>query len=320
MSKSEEIRRRKALASADTVDLSGEGEPGEDSHLETMVRLVLPSSEPAIIVSRKIGDTGFSYVFEGQMAGREEMVAVKVMRYSEEGCPDIDSRRVRGFREEASVHRKILEHPRNSGRDGIVKVIHQGEIEGFYMTRNGYKALHYLVTELLEVNPLIDTLFDPKVKTAEKLGIIIRIAKSLEVAHHAGYTHVDVKLANTARCPRTGIIKILDLGNAKPTGSKLDGDYLIATTAYAAPETLDAGVVDERTDIFALGVILSEVFNYGKLPFEGTCRRNKPRRFTNHESIMLGIDDIAYKCLERDPGKRYPSMRELIGDLHSCML
>jgi serine/threonine protein kinase len=314
----DEKDRNAALACAPTVDLSG-STVAEDPDLELKVNLILPSAEPSIGNLSLAASTNFSHVFHGRFTESGEPVVIKTLRYSADGCSDTDRRRAEDFKKEAAVTREAAAHPLNSKRDGIIRVYHSGEIEGFFQVGGRDLSLHYMATEPLEVDRHLEDLSNFQVSHVKKIKRMVWKALSMEVIHHAGYVHADFKPNNTGRCLKSGNVKIFDLGLAKPIGSKIDSDYIVATAEYAAPEVIGAGIVDARTDVFSFGVALFEVFNRDILPFDGVNRRTAPRKFIDPESIILGIDEVAYRCVRIKPAERYQSMGEVADALTACI-
>ncbi len=157
----------------------------------------------------------------------------------------------------------------------------------------------YLVMEYIEGSPINGPLpLDQARKYAEQ------ICDALDAAHRAGITHRDLKPANIL-VSKQGI-KLLDFGIAKmesgpddPTLTQLTRtDALIGTPAYMAPELWEGKKADARSDIYAFGCVLYEILT-GK------------RAAADRVPVAEPLEGILRTCLEKDPGERWQSAREL---------
>jgi eukaryotic-like serine/threonine-protein kinase len=159
----------------------------------------------------------------------------------------------------------------------------------------------------------------------------IQVARGLAAAHAAGVVHRDLKPENVMRS-RQGELKILDFGIARveappdPAQPRLTSDgMIVGTPGYMSPEQLDGADVDERTDIFALGVLLYELAT-GSHPFNATTpggtvakvmAADPPRLETFDPSLPLRLDAILRKCLKPHRSDRYASALDVARDLQS---
>ena len=174
------------------------------------------------------------------------------------------------------------------------------------------------------------------------IGIGVQIALALHEAHTAGIVHRDIKPANVLLCrpdtteeaaspvPRIrvtdfGIAKALDnsFGQALTPGvSAMDLTHdgsLVGTAKYLAPEQIQGGVIDARTDVYALGVVLYEAVT-GRVPWQGDSdlatavarltRDPTPPREIRAE-VPLALEAVILRALARDPAHRYPGAAEL---------
>jgi eukaryotic-like serine/threonine-protein kinase len=181
--------------------------------------------------------------------------------------------------------------------------------------------------ELLEGQTLKHHIATRTLGTAEIARLGSQIADALEAAHAKGTVHRDVKPANVFVTER-GQAKVLDFGLAKLIlpDSEITLEELIQTRGpvgtlpYMAPEQLLGRDVDGRTDIYSLGVVLYEMAA-GERPFrEGLVTHltddilhQKPSAPGNpSSSIPNRLNEIILKCLEKEPGKRYATARELV--------
>jgi serine/threonine protein kinase len=148
------------------------------------------------------------------------------------------------------------------------------------------------------------------------LEIILQVCSALEVAHDAGVVHGGLKPSNIFLLPSpTGAVtvKVLDFGAARLAGGA-DNGVVVGNPFYMAPEQF-GGVSEARTDIYALGVLLYELFS-GTLPFAGPSHGQvMMRHLAEMPAPPPGVDDelgrIILRCLVKTPAGRYPSVRNL---------
>ncbi len=201
--------------------------------------------EPGAVVGRfelvrEIGRGGFGVVYEARDRELGRAVAFKAVRAGERAA----LREERLVREAEAAAR--LSHP------NIVTLHDVGRCE------HG----PYLVLELLRGETLADRLDRGPTSVREALRICVEVARGLAYAHEQGVVHRDLKPANVFLC-EDGQVKLLDFGLAHALGRRrMDG----GTPAYMAPEQWRGAPEDERTDVFALGVLLYRTLA-GELPF-----------------------------------------------------
>lgn len=167
-----------------------------------------------------------------------------------------------------------------------------------------------------------------------------RLAEALAHAHDRGVLHRDIKPSNVL-VTGDALPMLLDFNLAREPRDERDAlaaDHLGGTLAYMAPEHLEAlstgegGGVDARSDVFSLGVLLFEALT-GSRPFPAPSsastvpevlhraaeeRRGPPPRFREeHPEIPAALERVIRRCLEPDPGRRFPTAAELAGDLQA---
>jgi len=191
----------------------------------------------------------------------------------------------------------------------------------------------YLVLELLEGRTLNQELRERKVlPVAEACEIILQACDALAEAHALGIVHRDVKPGNFFLCanPEHQLhVKVLDFGVAKipeavvtrnGEGSLTDGNTLIGTPSYISPEQLqNSKVVDSRSDIWALGVILYEMLA-GHPPFRDAWVPRMLVKIAKEPHVPISeirpglpeeISHIIERCLSKNPSERYGSAADL---------
>ncbi|MDP2997547.1 MAG: serine/threonine-protein kinase [Bryobacterales bacterium] len=185
---------------------------------------------------------------------------------------------------------------------------------------------NYLVMELIEGAPLKGPL--PVEKAVEYAG---QILDALDAAHRKGITHRDLKPANIL-VTKQGI-KLLDFGLAKQAGPPKESDatltaaltgkgQIVGTLQYMAPEQLQGGEADARSDIFAFGCVLYELLS-GKRAFDGSSAASVIAAILEREpaSLVLAppLERVIRKCLAKDPDERFQTARDLKYNLALAM-
>jgi serine/threonine protein kinase/tetratricopeptide (TPR) repeat protein len=157
----------------------------------------------------------------------------------------------------------------------------------------------------------------------EALAIARQIASGLAFAHAAGVVHRDLKPANIMVLP-DGTVKILDFGLAKLLDvSQTSSAAALGTMPYVAPEQILGRPVDERADLWSLGVLLYEMLT-GVVPFRGgdiaatahaILHHDAPRPSATRAELTRSVDDLISALLQKDPTRRYASAQDVAGDL-----
>ncbi len=214
----------------------------------------------------------------------------------------------------------------------VIYEIGEVEREG---RRRGFIAMEYVPGRTLA-----EIAAERRLEVSEILGIMRQIADALAEAHERGVVHRDVKPGNVMMTDR-GFIKVLDFGLAKyaPPGSEetatWSGEHrlheqrgaLLGTLAYMSPEQARGGIVDERSDIFSLGVLLYELLE-GRRPFEGSnsvelleaILREPPPPLVAHEGpLATELGRVVLRMVEKEPERRHPDMGAVRRDLDSLL-
>ncbi len=190
----------------------------------------------------------------------------------------------------------------------------------------------FIAMELVEGETLSERLSAGVLSSDEVLRIGQQLADGLAHAHEHGVIHRDLKSANIVITPE-GRVKVLDFGLARRlTASDLTeastvtvAGTVTGTLAYMAPELLLGRQGDDRSDLWALGVVLYEMAT-GLRPFQERLSTALIDEIIHREPLPPGrirrglsprIEGIILKCLEKEPGSRYASARKLLEDLGS---
>lgn len=193
----------------------------------------------------------------------------------------------------------------------------------------------FLVMEFIDGRELKDIIKDawskiPADDAAKKsnndlfINVAIQISEGLLAAHNKGIIHRDIK-SNNIMVTEGGIVKIMDFGLAQigETKNEADSKSTIGTVGYMSPEQTSGLEVDYLTDIWALGVVLFELFS-GKLPFEGAYEQAVSYSILNEEPANTDqrladtpsdIKSIIVQCLTKDKSKRLNNLKQVISTL-----
>ncbi len=200
-------------------------------------------------------------------------------------------------------------------------------------------VFHFIATEFIEGESLRQRMDRKPLELREVLDIGVQVASALSAAHAAGIVHRDIKPENIM-VRHDGIAKVLDFGIAKLIGQAspapdkevttrdfvgTDPGAVVGTASYMSPEQARGLQVDERADIWSLGVVLYEMIT-GHLPFEGETTRDvtaailkiEPPLLTNYApDAPAELERIVTKTLRKDREERYQVIKELGLDLKS---
>ncbi len=178
----------------------------------------------------------------------------------------------------------------------------------------------FISMDCYEGETLKDRINRGQLSVDDAVDITVQIAKGLQRAHEKEIVHRDIKPANIF-VTTDGFVKILDFGLAKlarQTRLTVSGGT-VGTIAYMSPEQARGDEVDQRTDIWSLGVVLYEMLS-GKVPFAGEFEQAIVYSILNEEAKPLPDDvpaelrTIVTKALAKDPEQRYQSLDEMLKD------
>jgi len=256
-------------------------------------------------IIEKIGEGGMANVYKAKCLLLNRFVAVKVLR------PELvsDEAFVSKFEKEsqaaASLSNPNIVNIYDVGKDGDVRYIVMELVRG--VTLKAYINGH-----------------DGYIPNEEIIEIAKQIAQGLEHAHANRIIHRDIKPHNIL-INEDGIVKVADFGIARAVTSStiVTTQEAIGSVHYSSPEQARGGFVDEKSDIYSLGILLYELATK-KLPFDGDVPVSvamkhikekvvDPTQF--NREIGKGLESVILKAIQKDPMNRYQSSRELIEDL-----
>jgi eukaryotic-like serine/threonine-protein kinase len=194
-----------------------------------------------------------------------------------------------------------------------------GVIHGIDETEDG---LTFIVMAFYDGSSLAQRMANGRLRTKEAIGIARQMALGLGEAHSRGIIHRDVKPSN-AMLTASGLVKIVDFGLARAMSEATASQTgMTGTVRYMSPEQAMDRTLDQRCDIWALGVVLAEMLT-GSSPFQAESLTamlfailNEPPKGLN--GVHTALQPILYKALAKDPEKRYGSCRELLNDLDAA--
>lgn len=255
----------------------------------------------------RIGEGGMSVVYKAKDKLLNRFVAIKILK------PQFinDHKFIDSFRRESQAAAS-MSHP------NIVNIYDVG--------REG--NIHYIVMELIEGRTLSDYIKAQGAMSYPKvIALSKQIAAALSFAHKNHIIHRDVKPHNVMITPN-GTAKITDFGIAKAVNAATivdNTDGIIGSVHYFSPEQARGGYVDEKSDIYSLGIVMYEMLT-GRVPFDGDNPVNIALMHINGEMVppsrlVAGVppalEHIIMKCTDKYPVNRYASADELIEALNN---
>jgi class 3 adenylate cyclase len=248
---------------------------------------------------RKIGEGGVASVFLAQPAGGGVPQVLKVLRLdNEEGVMGLQR-----FMQEFALLAQI-DHP------NVAKIFRQDFCAG-----NGYIAMEYF--PLGDLRSRMRKAMDPGVA----LYYLRQIAAGLEAIHQVGIVHRDLKPDNVMMRD-DGIVAIADFGVAKQVSMMITdtgAGEIVGTPYYLSPEQILGKPIDQRCDMYSLGVMAFEMLS-GRKPYHATTARDLLRLHVNAPvpplpAALHELQPVLQKMMAKDPDKRYESATALLDDL-----
>src|SRR5205814_298087 len=244
-------------------------------------------------IVRKLGAGGMAdvYLAEDQELGR--LVAIKILNDRHAA----DDQFIERFRREAK-NAAGLSHP------NIVSIYDRGEAEGTY----------YIAMEFLDGRSLKELIVGRGPAPVNvSVEYVRQILSALRFAHRHGIVHRDIKPHNVL-VDREGRVKVTDFGIARAGTSQMtEAGSIVGTAQYLSPEQARGGEVDQRSDLYSLGVVLYELLT-GQTPFDGDTPveiamkhlSNVPQQPSAlRKDIPHELDMVVMRALAKDPEDRY---------------
>jgi len=251
-----------------------------------------------------LGEGGMGAVYKAKDRELDTFVALKLIRPELASSPAILAR----FKQELLLAHQVT-------HKNVIRIYDLSEADG----------VKFITMEFIEGEDLRHLLLDRgKFPPTEAAEIIRQVCLALEAAHSVGVIHRDLKPQNIMQ-DKQGRILVMDFGLARSVDSEgmTQTGALVGTIEYMSPEQAMGSTLDQRSDLFALGLIFFELLT-GKMPYKADTalasllKRSQERAIPAvnlDPSIPQGVSDIVAKCLERDLNLRYKNVNEVLNDL-----
>ena len=282
-------------------------ESSGNSQMPTTFMNIATALEGRYQILKELGRGGMGIVFQAHDKQLKEQVAIKILS----PLLSNDDQALERLKREVSAARRIT-HP------NVIRIHDISELNG----------LHYVSMEFFPGVSLKE--FVKKsgaLSLMQAVNIASQICDGLEAAHKQGVIHRDLKTQNVII--HGNRIKIIDFGLART--SHMEGmtatGLIMGTPEYMAPEQVSGQKVDERADIYSLGIILYELFT-GRVPFSGDSaiavgfkqlKEDPPKPTEINPQLPQEIQRIILRALEKDPVRRYFSVAELRNELQEAI-
>lgn len=257
-------------------------------------------------VVRKLGGGGMAdvYLCEDLTLGRHVAIKVLLQRYLN------DPTFVERFRREAKAAAGL-------NQQNLVSIYDWGEVDGTY-----YIAMEYVEGETLK--DLIRR--RGRLSGNESVAVTMQLLAAVDFAHRSGIVHRDIKPQNVM-LDRSGTVKVMDFGIARAGDSGMtEAGSILGTAQYLAPEQAKGQPVDERSDLYSVGVCLYEMLT-GTVPFKGDSAVTVALKHVNEvprepselvPGMPFALNQIVLKAMAKDPADRYQSAAEFARDLRAA--
>ncbi len=255
-------------------------------------------------IIEELGEGGMGKIYKALDTKINEKIAIKLIK------PEIasDKKIIERFSNELKIARKI-------GHRNVGRMFHLGEEEGTHFITMEYVPGQDLKGLIRQSAPLSIT---------RSISIAKQICEGLSEAHRLGVIHRDLKPSNIM-IDKSGNARIMDFGIARTLKTKgiTGSGVMIGTPEYMSPEQVEGKEVDQRSDIYSLGVILYEMVT-GRVPFEGdtplsVAIKQKGEIPKNPKELNAQISEdlsrVVLKCMEKDKKKRYRNTEGLLSEL-----
>jgi hypothetical protein len=255
-------------------------------------------------IIENLGIGGMGHVFKAIDLELDEIVALKVLKNTYQQESDINK-----FKDEIRLARRIS-HP------NVVRTHDFGQIKGHVFISMEF-VQGYTLEQIIK--------YSTKLRPYAARYAGIHICNGLIAAHASGVVHRDLKPANII-VELDSSIKLMDFGIATAQSSiskDKKHDFVEGSSSYLSQEQILGKGADERTDIYAIGVVLMEMFT-GKRPFYGSNEQEimlkqvqeEPTPISHHWSDSpIALENLILKCLAKNPKDRYQSVQAVLSDL-----
>jgi tetratricopeptide (TPR) repeat protein/TolB-like protein/predicted Ser/Thr protein kinase len=251
-----------------------------------------------------LGQGGMGAVYKARDRELDRLIALKVIRPELATDPAILQR----FKQELILARNIT-------HKNVVRIFDLSEVDGVR-----FISMEYVDGEDLRTLLRHQGKFTPK----ETIAVIEQVCRALDAAHAEGVIHRDLKPQNIMR-DRNGRVVVMDFGLARSLGESgmTQTGAIVGTIEYMSPEQAMGSHLDQRSDIFSVGLIFYELLT-GRAPYEAETAIASLMKRTREDarsasevdaSIPRSLSAIVSRCLEREPANRYHSVVELLQQL-----
>jgi eukaryotic-like serine/threonine-protein kinase len=298
------------LVDADATLIDAIPVPRSPGRGSVRVQTSVPILEPGDVLADRyeilqlLGQGGMGAVYKAMDRELGRPVAMKLIRPELAANPAILAR----FKQELLLAHQVT-------HKNVIRIYDLGDADG----------VKFITMEFVEGQDLRELIEEKKKFSPEEaVEIMQQVCRALEAAHTVGVIHRDLKPQNIMR-DKAGRILVMDFGLARTVegGSMTQTGALVGTMDYMSPEQALAKDLDQRSDLFTVGLIFYELLT-GKMPFKSDSvlasliKRTQERAVPvseHDESIPSSLTIIVSKCMERDPTHRYQSASEMLRDL-----
>ena len=256
----------------------------------------------------RVGSGGMADVYKGKDHKLNRFVAIKVLKSDYR----TDEVFIKKFLSEAQAAAGLM-HP------NVVNVYDVGQDRGIY----------YMVMELVEGITLKDYIEKKgKLSPKETVSISIQMVTGLQAAHNQHIVHRDIKPQNII-ISKDGKVKVTDFGIARATTStQTISTSVMGSVHYTSPEQARGGVVDQKSDIYSIGITMYEMVT-GHVPFDGDSTVTVALKHLQEEitspadevpDLPYSLECIIMKCTQKNPAMRYHDCASLLLDLKRSLV
>ncbi len=302
------VQLEKSMSAARMMTSAGSVGAAGSSQMPTTFMSVVSALEGRYQILKELGRGGMGIVYQAHDKQLNDQVAIKILSPLLSNDPEALER----MKREVSAARRIT-HP------NVIRIHDISETGG----------LNYVSMEYFQGPSLKEFIKSSGTLSGVMASnIAYQICDGLEEAHRQGVIHRDLKSQNII-IGANHHVKIIDFGLAQ--SSHLQGmtatGLIMGTPEYMAPEQVSGKRVDERADIYSLGIILYELFT-GRVPFSGDSaiavgfkqlKEDPPKPTEINPQLPASVEAVILKALEKDPFRRYSSAGSLKADLEEAM-